>query len=68
MTEAYDMSVAISAFNRDDKVGETLERLFECDLSRFENIEVIVVDDGSPRPVADVLQRWVRLPRRRMCG
>ena len=57
MTPNYDMSIAISSFNRDDKVGQTLETLFRSDLSRFERVEVIVVDDGSPRPVADVLER-----------
>ena len=57
MTREYDMTIAISSFNRDDTVGETLERLFESDLSRFEKIEVIVVDDGSPKPVTDVLER-----------
>lgn len=51
----FDMTVVISSFNRDDKVGQTLERLFEADLSEFEKVEVIVIDDGSPRPVADVL-------------
>ena len=51
------MTIAISSFNRDDKVGETLTKLYECDLTRFERVEVIVVDDGSPRPVADVVGR-----------
>ena len=64
MTLMYDITVAISSFNRDDKVGETLERLFESDLSRFDNIEVIVVDDGSPRPVADVLQQTGPAPQK----
>lgn len=57
MTREYDITVTVSSFNRDDKVGETLERLFESDLSRFAKIEVIVVDDGSPRPVADVVEK-----------
>lgn len=53
----YDISVTVSSFNRDDKVGQTLERLFVSDVSRFEQIEVLVVDDGSPRPVRDVIER-----------
>lgn len=57
MSLRYDMTIAISSYNRDDKVGQTLEKLFLSDLSRFERVEVIVVDDGSPRPVADVLER-----------
>lgn len=54
---SFDMTIAISSFNRDDKVGETLEHLFASDLSQFAKVEVIVIDDGSPRPVADVLER-----------
>jgi GT2 family glycosyltransferase len=57
MTNKYDMTVAISTFNRDDKVAETIAALYASDLSRFERVEVIVVDDGSPRPVADVLAK-----------
>ncbi|MDI1243723.1 MAG: glycosyltransferase family 2 protein [bacterium] len=52
----YDITIVISSFNRDDKVGETVTRLFESDLSQFERVEVIIVDDGSPRPVADVVE------------
>lgn len=57
MTQRYDITVVISSFNRDDKVGATIERLFASDLSLFERVEVIVVDDGSPRPVEDILKR-----------
>jgi glycosyltransferase involved in cell wall biosynthesis len=51
-----DISIVVSAFNRDGKVGATLERLFEADVSRFESIEVLVIDDGSPRPVRKVIE------------
>lgn len=64
MTRPYDITIAVSSFNRDDKVGETLERLFQSDLSRFEKVEVTIVDDGSPRPVADVLERIQEPPEK----
>lgn len=47
----FDLSIAISSYNRDDKVAKTLRTLFESDHSGIEGVEVIVIDDGSPRPV-----------------
>ena len=64
MNREYDITVAVSSFNRDDKVGETLATLFASDLSRFTRVEVIVVDDGSPRPVADVVTRTGEPPEK----
>jgi glycosyltransferase involved in cell wall biosynthesis len=47
----YDLSIAISSYNRDDKVAKTLRTLFESDLSSIDDVEVVVIDDGSPKPV-----------------
>ncbi|QYO66335.1 glycosyltransferase family 2 protein [Leptolyngbya sp. 7M] len=57
MTLRFDLTISISSFNRDDKIGQTLEHLFRSDISRFERIEVLVIDDGSPRPVRNVIDR-----------
>ena len=57
MLQKSDLTVVISSFNRDDKVAETLRRLFKCELSRFVAVEVIVIDDGSPRAVRNVIER-----------
>jgi glycosyltransferase involved in cell wall biosynthesis len=57
MTPAYSISIVISSYNRDGKVGQTLSRLYKADLSRCERVEVIVIDDGSPKPVSEVLDQ-----------
>lgn len=64
MNSEYDLTVTVSSYNRDDKVAQTLQRLFESDLDGFRKIELIVVDDGSPRPVADVIERLDEIPER----
>jgi glycosyltransferase involved in cell wall biosynthesis len=62
MSRNFDLTITISSYNRDDKVLQTVKRLFESDFSGFENIELIVVDDGSPRPVADALAGLEEIP------
>ena len=61
-TKRHDVSVVVSSYNRDDKVFETLEHLLAVDTSGFESVELIVIDDGSPRPVADVISRLKSVP------
>lgn len=55
MTSTPDLSVVVSSFNRDGKVGETLKNLYTSDVSGISAIEVLVIDDGSPMPVRDVI-------------
>jgi len=62
MSKKYDLTITISSYNRDDKVRQTVERLFESDFSGFEKIELIVVDDGSPRRVAEALETLTDIP------
>ncbi len=62
MNKNYDLSITISSYNRDDKVLQTVRRLFESDFTGFQNIELIVVDDGSPRPVKDALAKLEEIP------
>src|SRR5215213_1756176 len=62
MNKNYDLTITISSYNRDDKVLQTVERLFESDFSGFEKIELLVVDDGSPRPVKDALAELREIP------
>jgi len=45
----FDLSIAISSYNRDDKVAKTLTTLYQSDLSGVGAVEVIVIDDGSPK-------------------
>ena len=52
-----DLTIVISSFNRDGKVGETLECLYGSDLSGIKAAELLVIDDGSPMPVRDVIAR-----------
>ena len=62
MNKKFDLTITISSYNRDDKVLQTVERLFESDFSGFQNIELIVVDDGSPQPVENALARLREIP------
>lgn len=62
MSKKYDLTITISSYNRDDKVRQTVERLFESDFSGFAKIELIVVDDGSPRAVKDALAGLKNIP------
>ena len=50
-----DLSVVISSYNRNDGIRRTLERLFESALPGRGVIEVVIIDDGSPRPVEAVV-------------
>jgi glycosyltransferase involved in cell wall biosynthesis len=63
MNQSFDLSIIISSYNRDDKVLQTVRRLFESDLEDFQKIELIVIDDGSPRPVADLLTQLKEIPQ-----
>lgn len=56
MNEDFDLSIVISSYNREDKVVKTVKSIFESDLSSFRHIDLMIVDDGSPRPVEPVLQ------------
>lgn len=62
MNSEFDLTITISSFNRDDKVGETLRQLFESDTEGIGRIELLVIDDGSPRPVAAVIDRIGAVP------
>lgn len=64
MNRGYDLTITISSYNRDDKVLETLRRLFAADFGEFSRLEVIVVDDGSPRPVENLLPALGPVPEK----
>lgn len=59
---SYDLSIAISSYNRDDKVAKTLATLYESDLSGIGSVEVIVIDDGSPKPVEEAVKQAATPP------
>ena len=50
-TSSFDLSIVIPSYNRDDLIRRTLLRLFESDCTGLNEIEVVIVDDGSPKPV-----------------
>ena len=62
MSQAFDISIVISSYNRDDKILQTVNRLFESDFSEFTKIELIIIDDGSPVPVAKLLEPLKNIP------
>ena len=49
-------SIIVPVFNRPDEVDELLQSLTEQTLKDF---EVIIVEDGSPKPCKDVCDRYV---------
>ena len=55
MNTGFDISIVVSSFNRDDEVLKTIHSLFRSDLSGFSAIELIIIDDGSPRPLRDLV-------------
>lgn len=57
-----DLSIVISSFNRNDKVLETLRSLCANDLAGIGDVEVIIIDDGSPRPVEPLLMQLGKVP------
>ena len=48
-------SVIVPVFNRPDEAGELLESLTT---QTFKDFEVIIVEDGSTLPCADVAERY----------
>jgi glycosyltransferase involved in cell wall biosynthesis len=58
----FDLSIIVSSYNRENKVRQTIDSVFASDLGIFENIELIVIDDGSPIPVASELPPTSSIP------
>src|SRR5262245_1240465 len=59
---SIDLTIAISSYNREDKVAKTLRTLFESELNGLEAVEVIIIDDGSPRAVEPVVRSVEPVP------
>lgn len=55
MSAAFDISIVISSYNRENKILKTVKSLFASDLTGFHAIELLIIDDGSPKPVRDLL-------------
>ncbi len=55
MIKKFDISIVISSYNREDKVLKTIHSLFKSELSIFNAIELIIIDDGSPKPIENML-------------
>lgn len=62
MNTVFDISIVISSYNQEDKIRLTLESLFKSDLSCFKAVELIVIDDGSPKPVENILPGLGEIP------
>ena len=57
------VSVIIPTYNRGTQLTAMLDSLLGCDTAGLEQVEIIVVDDGSPHPVAPLVEsRTVRPP------
>jgi Glycosyl transferase family 2 len=55
------LTVVIPTFNRGHRLGVAIDHLLQCDTEGLQEIEVIVVDDGSPMPATPVVSS--RQPR-----
>lgn len=49
------ISVVVPTYNRGEALGLVLDRLLASDRPGFREIEIVVVDDGSPVPVAPLV-------------
>jgi glycosyltransferase involved in cell wall biosynthesis len=56
-----NVSVVIPTYGRGDRLGATLDALLASDTSGLDAVDIIVVDDGSPKPIASVLVCAYRL-------
>src|ERR1700677_2763896 len=52
-----NVTIVIPTHNRGEKLAATVERLLANDAGRLEEVDVIVVDDGSIVPVSPLLDR-----------
>lgn len=64
MPDKFDLTIVVSSFNRNDAIEQTITKLFECDMTSFQAIELLIIDDGSPLPVANVLNRIGSAPEK----
>lgn len=62
MKAGFDISIVLSSFNRDDEVLKTIHSLFRSDLAGFQAIELIIIDDGSPRPLKNLVPLFGEIP------
>jgi len=56
------VSIVIPTYGRGEKLGTTLDALLASDTSGLDAVEIIVVDDGSPEPIAPVVESRVACP------
>ncbi len=50
------ISIVIPTYNRLEQIAEVLDKIFASDADGFEDVEVIVVDDGSKIPARDIVE------------
>ena len=57
-----DLSIVIPAYNRSNRIINSLAGLFESDCAGLGAIEVVIVDDGSPEPVEAAIRTLMPPP------
>ena len=50
------ISIVIPTYNRHEQLSEVLDYIFQSEVEGFSDIEIIVVDDGSPIPARSVIE------------
>jgi glycosyltransferase involved in cell wall biosynthesis len=63
MNPEFDISIVVSSFNRENKVLKTIHSLYASDLSGLSSIDLIIIDDGSPKPLRDLLPAFGTTPK-----
>lgn len=62
METSFDISLVVSSFNRENKVKQTIDSILANDLTPFKAVELIVIDDGSPVPIAPLIPSPENIP------
>src|SRR5688572_25667065 len=50
------ISIVVPTYNRPAQLKRVLETMLQSEVDGFEEVEIIVVDDGSPEPVKGVVE------------
>lgn len=57
LVEKIRISIVIPTYSRPDQLSLVLSHLLASDVSGFEDVEIIVIDDGSPTPAQAVAEK-----------
>ncbi|MGH9946969.1 MAG: glycosyltransferase family 2 protein [Pyrinomonadaceae bacterium] len=59
MSTLNRLTIVIPTFNRPNQLSDVLDSLFASDIRTFEDVEVVVVDDGSDLPARGIVENFI---------